>query len=1006
MTAFLGRERELERLVRAVDSANAGSGRVFLLSGEPGIGKTRLADEAAQYARTRGTRTIWGRAWEGGGAPPFWPWIQIARGLSSVVDPPPELARLLPELGAPSPFFTTNADRFVVADAMLRFVRDAAAREPVLLLFDDLHAADIGTVLMLGFVAPELAGERVLAIGTYRDVEARLQPEVGDALAVVGRAGEVVRLGRLGREDVAALARETVTLDERELDALYARTEGNPLFVAETVRALASEGRGSDGSLPLTDGVRAAIRMHLARASATVRQDLDVAAVIGREFTASVLAPLVDTSPSELVARLSEAASAGFLVERMPSRFAFVHGLFREVLLADLGSRAAAIHARAAKTLETMLGGDPTALAEIARHWLEAGPDHASRARDAAIRAAEAASASLAYAEAADLYERALDAHTQASPGDARGRAEAWLSLGDARIRAGETRRGKEACERAAEIARALGDVDLLVRAALGHGSDFVAGARDRELASLLEEALAAAGDRPDLRARLLARRAAALQPARDPREPIRMAKDALALLDESFDDATRLSVLHNASGAMVDFVDPYEREPIDEEAARLAQKLGEPAVRLRALQRLYHDHSERGDLAGAAARLDAYELAAQKWPQPHVRMPALLGRSCLALLRGRVDESARLVAEARRIADRTRDRWLDLAVKMHEIASLRIRNGVDELARRRVELHAVLDVFPDYGASFDAMVHALSGDRDATRAALDRLDAEHVRICMDTMMPTWVAEAAAFLGDARWGALAEEALAPLGSEWNSWSGVAFIVESPVARGRAFAARARGDRAAERKLWADAIAGAERAGATIVVARVERERRGAPSAAEVSFAHEGDTWNVSGEGGTARIKDSRGVQMLAALVATPFREHHVLDLASASDEPIDSGDAGELLDEQARRAYRARILELTNEREEAERDHDPGRVARVRAELEAIEAELSRGVGLGGRARRAGKAAERARVNVQRRLAEAIKRIESLHPPLGRHLRTAVKTGAFCSYDPSRASDR
>ena len=1011
---LLGRSRELARLTRAVDDACEGRGSVFLLSGEPGIGKTRLAEEVARHGRDRGQRAVWGRAWEGGGAPPFWPWIQIARGLvKSGAEPSAELARMVPELATASapltPLYTTSADRFVLFDAMLRFVRDAASRSPLLLVFDDLHAADAATVQMLAFIVPELRDERVLAIGTYRDVEARLSNEISDALARIRRTSADLHLSHLGRADVAQMASERIALDDAELDALYSATSGNPLFVTETLRVLEAKGRTEKEALPLADGVRSAIRSHLARVSDEVRRDLEIAAVIGREFTATVLAPLVECSATELVARLSQAASAGFLVERMPSRFAFAHGLFREVLLADLGPRATAIHAATAALLETLHAGDPTALSEIARHWLDAGPEHAARARDAARAAAEAAAGALAYGEAAELLERALSAHEVAAPGDARDRAEIFLAIGDARIRGGEIRRGKEACERAAEIARGLGDADLLVRAALGHGGDFVSGARDRELAALLEEGLAMVGTRTDLRARLLARLAAALQPARDPREPIKIAWSAIALLDEIDDEATRLSVLHNASGAMVDFVDPRVREPIDEEVAQLAAKRGERTVHLRALARLYHDHAERGDLAGAARRLDAYDSAAQKWRQPHVQMPSLLGRSCLALLRGDDERSTRLLDEAKEIARRTGDVWLGLAITMHEIASLRIRRSA-ELVARAGDLRGALDVFPDYATGFDAMIAAQRGDADVVRAALSRLDREHVRICMDTVLPTWVAEAAASIRDAAWGELAEQALMQHPGEWVSWSGIAFIVESPVARGRAIAALACDDRAQAAAFYAEAIAEAKQVGAERVVERLEAEARAiAPAVRDgPTFVREGDYWTVTAFGANVRIKDSRGMQMLVRLVAEPDREHHALDLSSLgsgeSPDVVDVGDAGEIIDERAKIAYRRRLAELFAEREEAEAHNDAGRLERVRGEIDALQAEISRGIGLGGRTRRGGSAAERARVNVQRRLAEAVRRIEEASPSLGEHLRRAIRTGVYCSYSPDRAA--
>ena len=147
----------------------------------------------------------------------------------------------------------------------------------------------------------------------------------------------------------------------------------------------------------------------------------------------------------------------------------------------------------------------------------------------------------------------------------------------------------------------------------------------------------------------------------------------------------------------------------------------------------------------------------------------------------------------------------------------------------------------------------------------------------------------------------------------------------------------------------------------------------------------------------------RGVRLLAALVAEPGREFHVLDLSGGSRVtagPVDRGDAGELLDEEARRQYRARVLELEEELEEAESWNDTARAERARQELEFIQQELSQALGLGGRERKVGSAAERARVNVQRRIRDAIRRIESHHPGLGKHLDRSIRTGTYCAYEP------
>ena len=165
----------------------------------------------------------------------------------------------------------------------------------------------------------------------------------------------------------------------------------------------------------------------------------------------------------------------------------------------------------------------------------------------------------------------------------------------------------------------------------------------------------------------------------------------------------------------------------------------------------------------------------------------------------------------------------------------------------------------------------------------------------------------------------------------------------------------------------------------------------------------GDTWLLRYGNVEFHLKDMRGVRLLAVLVAEPGREFHVLDLSGGSkgpNEAVDRGDAGEVLDEEARRQYRARVSDLQEELQEAENWNDPARADRARQELEFIQQELSQAVGLGGRERKVGSAAERARVNVQRRIRDAIRRIESHHPGLAKRLDRSVRTGLYCSYEP------
>jgi hypothetical protein len=177
---------------------------------------------------------------------------------------------------------------------------------------------------------------------------------------------------------------------------------------------------------------------------------------------------------------------------------------------------------------------------------------------------------------------------------------------------------------------------------------------------------------------------------------------------------------------------------------------------------------------------------------------------------------------------------------------------------------------------------------------------------------------------------------------------------------------------------------------------------GVPTVAYFRLVREGELWLCECEGAAFRLKDTKGVRMLARLVADPGREFHALDLSGTAPRgrAADGGDAGELLDDTARRQYRLRVEALEAELEEARGFNDSGRAARARAELDAIAAELSRAFGIGGRARREGRAAERARVNVRRRLRDAVDRIAEQCPAAGAHLEWALTTGLYCVYDP------
>src|SRR5262245_4748244 len=218
---FVGRAPQQAQLGAALDAVIGGQGRLVFLSGEPGIGKTRLLDQLDARATARGVRVAWGRCWESGAAPAYFPfqaalsalWRALAederRALATPEAAPagqlvPGLAALVPP---PPPEGDPARARFVLFEGVAAFLRLAARRAPVLLALDDLHDADRSSLALLSYLARDLRSMAVLIVGTFRDVEARLSPAVGADFARVGRGGSTLSLPRIDRDEGAALLR-------------------------------------------------------------------------------------------------------------------------------------------------------------------------------------------------------------------------------------------------------------------------------------------------------------------------------------------------------------------------------------------------------------------------------------------------------------------------------------------------------------------------------------------------------------------------------------------------------------------------------------------------------------------------------------------------------------------------------------------------------------------------------------------------------------------------------
>ncbi|MCI0800329.1 MAG: AAA family ATPase, partial [Chloroflexi bacterium] len=418
-----------------------------MLVGEPGIGKTRTAQELATYAGLRGAQVLWGRCYEEQGAPPYWPWVQAIRsyvrekepeelrsemgaGAEDIAEIISDVRERLPGLRTP-PQLEPEQARFRLFDSITAFLKSASRRQPLVLVLDDLHWADHPSLLLLEFVARELSGSRLLLVGTYRDMELSRRHPLSLTLGELTRERlfQRVLLRGLSQEDVGRFI-ELVSgfaPPRGMVEAVHRQTEGNPLFVTEVVRLLVQEGEvGARHAVPLRDsdtwsvripeGVREVIGRRLDRLSERCNETLTIASVIGREFTLEHLRPLIEDMTEDRLLEVLEEALAARVIEELPQavgRYQFTHALIQETLAGELSTtRKVRLHARIAVALEELYSDNIEAhAAELAHHFAEA---QTALGTDKLIiyssLAGERALATYAYEEALAHIQRGLAA--------------------------------------------------------------------------------------------------------------------------------------------------------------------------------------------------------------------------------------------------------------------------------------------------------------------------------------------------------------------------------------------------------------------------------------------------------------------------------------------------------------------------------------------------------------------------------------------------------------------
>jgi hypothetical protein len=1068
-----GREREIGELRSAFEQACSGRASTLLLVGEAGIGKTRLAQAFADEASGRGALAVWGRAWEAGGAPPFWPWIEALRSsldrelldrAALGVERLAVLGQLVPELApaatTPAPLDPAAA-RFRLFEAVSAYLQASARSRPLVLVLDDLHAADLGSLSLLHFVSRGIRDARLVVIGTYRDVDARLSTAVHSALGRIAREGRYIALSRLSREAVERWVAR-VSPSPELVASLWERTEGNPLFILETLRLVREQGRGA-AAPRLPELVREVIEARLGALSPPTRALLEAAAVFGRRAEIGLAAAV---SGIELVRARdlsTEAVRANVLGQLGSDVVEFTHILLRDALYEGLPARRRAeLHAAALGALGPG-GTEPaeTTLSEVVHHAFAAVPvvsedEAVAWARRAAARAVE----TLAYDDAADWLERAL----AALPRDAEHELERFallLAAAEAEVGAGRVGKARDNSRQAAAIARARRDPPRFAEAALSFGRIYTLASVPAELVALLEEALASLPNEDSaLRARLLARLGSALQPARDPEHPMALARHAIAMAQRIGDSRAELEVLLAAGSALGYFAHPRERAELNRKLLEIADRGGDRVPGLRARVRLAMDCLEQSELAQAEAYVREYERLAGPADVPSLGWLANSLCAMIAVLRGRFAEAEDRLAAARALALRIEDANAPLTLALQRIGLLRAAGRDAELAEAAPAAIERVSASADlwYARAFAASTNAAAGRVGEARALLGVISGD-LEAMRSRVSLTWVAEACVATGDAATADRIFEPLSLLADRNHAWGLPAMVCEGPIthALGRlavllarydealihlsdaqrraeamqALPSRARidlalaealirrdqpGDREKARRCLQSAVDTAEALGISALVERAtELSRRiagdrapatpphsGSDVPAVPSFAmrREGDVWTISGDG-EFRLKDSRGLRILARLVDQPGREFHVTDLLAPEGESGYVADSGAVLDRTALARYRERLDDLREQQREAEAFMDAGRAERLGAEIDALAAELARAVGLGGRLRKAGSTSEKARVNVRQRLRDAIDKVAQHSPRLGQHLRWAVRTGTFCSYDPA-----
>jgi hypothetical protein len=1021
-------------IARTVDS----HGGLVFVTGEAGIGKTTLVTAAVEEARRLGALVLNGACWDSASAPGYWPWVQVVRGLRRAVADDEWVSttttagtglRVL--LGEAVGAAAEQASPFDLYDSVTTALVSASVRRPVVVVLDDLHWADPASLRLLEFAAQHTWFERLLILGTYRDVELEtpdhpLRPLL---LPLLGRASTVSLTGITEEETGALIARTAGREPDADLVAeVHRRTGGNPFFVEQSARLWHSGGSAT----AVSPGVRDALERRLSMLPTSVSDLLTAAAVLGREFHRQVLAGTVGAPAAHVDRLLDEAVTARLAVVLGSGRFAFAHDLVRETLYdgldpADVRRRHAEV-VRALDRTPALIGH--VLPADLARHAYLAGDDlDRGQAIDLLLAAAQDASNRMATEEEIGHLRRALER----SAGDPRRWVVVALDLGAALHMAIETEDAWQTYSAAVRTAYDLDDDVVLGRVAL------TLARAEPERGGPAAPALVASTVAEAYR-RIVG--------------PIPDGDDTTALTDEltvrflalvrtgTDDDMLRFALWarHNAIWGPGT---ARERVSLTEELVALGHRLGDSSTEHIATSFHWVALLELGD-PRYLERYHAFVAMAERLGVRHAAFSSLIDRSIILTLLGRFAEAEACLDEVEARYSRRHPSFLYMG--HHLRWAMLLAQG------RFAEVDKLLPLLVDTGHPGPDLLAAVTAlQRGATSSEIGAAQlAGHLDF--RSMQIRAEAQQAAQSGDPDRCERAYAGLLPHAGEWlvsmygcdisgpvDLWLALLdaarrrwepaferfesarrsadrlgarpWSVEIRIHHARALRARgAPGDLAAGSALWEQVVADAAELGMRHITDRTPDESpppAPAPDAGPNVFRRDGAVWTLRFAGRTVQSPSAKGLYDLHLLLGRPGQAVAAVDLLNPAGGDLVraarqfGGDP--VLDDEAKVRYKRRLRQLDDEIDRAALRDDQARVAFLVRERDALLAELRAAAGLAGRTRRLGDEAERARKTVTARIRDTLRKLDDQHPELAAHLRAAVSTGATCCYRPSEA---